>query len=77
MVDDTIVDESEIKDSYIEADEDSESDEIFTSIDDDDSFDEDSFEDDSFEEDSFEEDSFEEDELSDDLMIDDGFDDEE
>ncbi len=77
VVDDTIVDESEIKDSYIEADEDSESDEIFTSIDDDDSFDEDSFEDDSFEEDSFEEDSFEEDELSDDLMIDDGFDDEE
>ena len=72
VVDDTIVDESEIKDSYIEADEDSESDEIFTSIDDDDSFDEDSFEDD-----SFEEDSFEEDELSDDLMIDDGFDDEE
>lgn len=67
MVDDTIVDESEIKDSYIEADEDSESDEIFTSIDDDDSFDED----------SFEEDSFDEDELSDDLMIDDGFDDEE
>ena len=67
VVDDTIVDESEIKDSYIEADEDSESDEIFTSIDDDDSFDED----------SFEEDSFDEDELSDDLMIDDGFDDEE
>ncbi|MBP3501897.1 MAG: DNA-directed RNA polymerase subunit beta [Clostridia bacterium] len=67
VVDDTIVDESEIKDSYIEADEDSESDEIFTSIDDDDSFDED----------SYDEDSFEEDELSDDLMIDDGFDDEE
>ena len=70
--DDTIVDESEIKDSYIEADEDSESDEIFTSIDDEDSFDEETFD-----EETFTEDSFEEDELSDDLMIDDDFDDEE
>ena len=65
VIDDTIVDESEIKDSYIEADEDSESDTIFTSIDDEDSFDEDSFDEESY------------DDFSDDLMIDDSFDDEE
>ena len=43
-VDDTIVDEDEVKDGYIEADEDSESDEIFTPIDDN-SFEDSEFED--------------------------------
>ena len=65
-IDDTIVNEDEIKDSYIEADEETEdgadSDELFSAIDDDDSFDED---------------VYNEDDMSDDLMIDDSFDDEE
>ena len=60
-IDDTIVNEDEIKDGYIEADEETEdgadSDELFSAIDDDESFDED--------------------DMSDDLMIDDSFDDEE
>ena len=43
-VDDTIVDEDEVKDGYIEADEDSEGDEIFTPIDDN-SFEDSEFED--------------------------------
>ena len=65
-IDDTIVNEDEIKDSYIEADEETEdgadSDELFSAIDDDESFDED---------------VYNEDGMSDDLMIDDSFDDEE
>ena len=65
-IDDTIVNEDEIKDSYIEADEETEdgadSDELFSAIDDDESFDED---------------VYNEDDMSDDLMIDDSFDDEE
>ena len=65
-IDDTIVNEDEIKDSYIEADEETEdgadSDELFSAIDDDESFDED---------------AYNEDDMSDDLMIDDSFDDEE
>ncbi len=65
-IDDTIVNEDEIKDSYIEADEETEdgadSDELFSAIDDDESFDED---------------VYNEDGTSDDLMIDDSFDDEE
>ena len=65
-IDDTIVNEDEIKDGYIEADEETEdgadSDELFSAIDDDESFDED---------------VYNEDGMSDDLMIDDSFDDEE
>ena len=65
-IDDTIVNEDEIKDGYIEADEETEdgadSDELFSAIDDDESFDED---------------AYNEDDMSDDLMIDDSFDDEE
>ena len=65
-IDDTIVNEDEIKDSYIEADEETEdgadSDELFSAIDDDESFDED---------------VYNEDGMSDDLMIDDSFDNEE
>ena len=65
-IDDTIVNEDEIKDSYIEADEETEdgadSDKLFSAIDDDESFDED---------------VYNEDGMSDDLMIDDSFDDEE
>ena len=65
-IDDTIVNEDEIKNSYIEADEETEdgadSDELFSAIDDDESFDED---------------VYNEDGMSDDLMIDDSFDDEE
>ncbi len=65
-IDDTIVNENEIKDGYIEADEETEdgadSDELFSAIDDDESFDDD---------------VYNEDDMSDDLMIDDSFDDEE
>ena len=65
-IDDTIVNEDEIKDGYIEADEETEdgadSDELFSAIDDDESFDDD---------------VYNEDDMSDDLMIDDSFDDEE
>ena len=65
-IDDTIVNEDEIKDSYIEADEETEdgadSDELFSAIDDDESFDDD---------------VYNENDMSDDLMIDDSFDDEE
>ena len=65
-IDDTIVNEDEIKDGYIEADEETEdgadSDELFSAIDDDESFDDD---------------VYNEDDMSDDFMIDDSFDDEE
>ena len=65
-LEETVVDEDEMKDSYIEADEEtedgSESDELFSPIDDNENFDED---------------LYNEDDMSDDLMIDDSFDDEE
>ena len=65
-LEETVVDEDEMKDSYIEADEETEdgsdSDELFSPIDDNENFDED---------------LYNEDDMSDDLMIDDSFDDEE
>ena len=65
-LEETVVDENEMKDSYIEADEETEdasdSDELFSPIDDNENFDED---------------LYNEDDMSDDLMIDDSFDDEE
>ncbi|MBO5179531.1 MAG: DNA-directed RNA polymerase subunit beta [Clostridia bacterium] len=66
IADETVVDESEIKDGYGEAEEDDkeDSDELFT-MSDDESFDD------------LDDESFDEDELSDDLMIDDNFDEEE
>ena len=64
-LEETVVDEDEMKDSYIEADEETEdgsdSDELFSPIDDE----------------NFDEDLYNEDDMSDDLMIDDSFDDEE
>ena len=64
-LEETVVDEDEMKDSYIEADEETEdasdSDEIFSPIDDE----------------NFDEDLYNENDISDDLMIDDSFDDEE
>ena len=68
IIDDTVTDESELKDSYIEADEnmeadDSDSDELFSPVDeDDDSFDEEAYEDD------YQDDM---DDFSDDMMDDD------
>ena len=65
-LEETVVDENEMKDSYIEADEETEdasdSDELFSPIDDNENFDED---------------LYNENDISDDLMIDDSFDDEE
>ena len=64
-LEETVVDEDEMKDSYIEADEETEdasdSDELFSPIDDE----------------NFDEDLYNENDISDDLMIDDSFDDEE
>ena len=64
-LEETVVDENEMKDSYIEADEETEdasdSDELFSPIDDE----------------NFDEDLYNENDISDDLMIDDSFDDEE
>jgi len=64
-LEETVVDEDEMKDSYIEADEETEdgsdSDELFSPIDDE----------------NFDEDLYNENDMSDDLMIDDSFDDEE
>ena len=64
-LEETVVDEDEMKDSYIEADEEtkdaSDSDELFSPIDDE----------------NFDEDLYNENDISDDLMIDDSFDDEE
>ena len=71
VIDDTIVDESEIKDNYVEADESdeaSESDELFTGVDDDEAFEGEIFDESAYEE--------EIDDLSDEMMIEDGFDEE-
>ena len=65
VIDDTVVDESEIKDSYIEADDSSD-------MDDEDSDDLFTMGDESF--DDLDGDSYDEDDLSDDMMIDDDYD---